>query len=90
MSKKIAIVGGGILGMTGALRIAVKGYQVDLYDAAPELGGLTRAWKMNNITWDKFCHVVLLSDIYIWKIISEIGLENEFNWVESKTGFYSD
>ena len=89
MSEKVAIVGGGILGMTAALRIAEKGYRVELFDAAPELGGLTRAWKIDNITWDKFYHVVLLSDTYTRKIISEIGLGNEFNWVETKTGFYS-
>ncbi|MEO1013262.1 MAG: NAD(P)/FAD-dependent oxidoreductase [Bacteroidota bacterium] len=89
MSEKVAIVGGGILGMTAALRIAEKGYQVELFDAAPELGGLARSWKIDNITWDKFYHVVLLSDTYTRKIISEIGLENKFNWVETKTGFYS-
>lgn len=89
MNQKVAVVGGGILGMTTALRIAERGYQVELFDAAPELGGLARAWEIDNITWDKFYHVVLLSDTYTRKIISEIGLENEFNWVETKTGFYS-
>ena len=89
MNEKVAIVGGGILGMTAALRLAEKGYQVELFDAAPEIGGLARSWKIDNITWDKFYHVVLLSDTYTRKIISEIGLENKFNWVETKTGFYS-
>ena len=89
MNEKVAIVGGGILGMTAALRIAEKGYQVQLFDAAPEIGGLTRAWKIDNVTWDKFYHVILLSDTYTRKILSEIGLENEINWVETKTGFYS-
>jgi len=89
MSKKVAIVGGGILGMTAALRIAEKGYLVELFDAAPELGGLTRSWRINDITWDKFYHVVLLSDTHTRKIINEIGLKDQFNWVETKTGFYS-
>lgn len=89
MNEKVAIVGGGVLGMTAALRIAEKGYQVQLFDAAPELGGLARAWTIDNITWDKFYHVILLSDTYTRKILNEIGLENEINWVETKTGFYS-
>lgn len=89
MNEKVAIVGGGILGMTAALRIAEKGYQVQLFDAAPELGGLTRAWKIDSITWDKFYHVILLSDTYTRQILREIELENEINWVETKTGFYS-
>ena len=89
MNENVAIVGGGILGMTAALRLAEKGYRVELFDAAPELGGLTRSWKIDDITWDKFYHVVLLSDSYTRKIIKEIGLENKMNWVETKTGFYS-
>ena len=32
MNEKVAIVGGGILGMTAALRIAEKGYQVELFE----------------------------------------------------------
>ena len=81
MNEKVGIVGGGILGMTLALRMAEKGYHVELFDAATELGGLARSWNIDDITWDKFYHVVLLSDSYTRKIIGEIGLENKMNWV---------
>lgn len=35
----VAVVGGGIAGMTCALRLAQRGYQVTLYKSAPMLGG---------------------------------------------------
>ncbi len=35
----VAVVGGGIAGMTCALRLAQRGYQVTLYESAPMLGG---------------------------------------------------
>lgn len=87
-SKKWGIVGGGIMGMTLAHRLAQKGHKVTLFEASPELGGLVSSWKMNNVEWDKFYHVILLSDFRTRNILKEIGLEKNIKWVETKTGFY--
>jgi protoporphyrinogen oxidase len=87
-AKKWGIVGGGIMGMTLAHRLAQQGHSVTLYEAAPELGGLVSSWKMNGVEWDKFYHVILLSDFRTRNILKDIGLENDLEWVETKTGFY--
>jgi protoporphyrinogen oxidase len=87
----IAIIGSGFLGLTLALRLAEKGNQVTVYESAGEIGGLASAWQINDdIVWDKHYHVTLLSDSYTRRIVEEIGLGEEFNWVETKTGFYTD
>lgn len=88
--KTWAVIGGGMLGMTLALRLSQKGYKVTIYESAEKAGGLTSSWQMNEVTWDRFYHVILMSDLNTRKILKEIGLENELNWVETKTGFYSD
>ena len=82
------IVGGGIMGMTLALRLAQQGKKVTLFEAAPELGGLASSWQMDGVEWDKFYHVILLSDFYTKKILKEIELDDKIEWVETKTGFY--
>src|SRR6476619_8660698 len=87
-AEKCGIVGGGIMGMTLALRLVQQGKQVTLFEAAPELGGLASSWKMNDVEWDKFYHVILLSDFRTRTILKEIGLEDKIEWVETKTGFY--
>ena len=84
------IIGGGIMGNTLALRLSQKGFRVTLFESTPKLGGLTGAIDMDGTTWDKFYHVILLSDLNTRKIISEIGLENKLKWVETKTGFFSN
>jgi protoporphyrinogen oxidase len=53
------------------------------------LGGLTDSIEMDGVVWDRFYHVILMSDLNTRKIIKEIGLENELKWVETKTGFFS-
>ncbi|MDQ3799033.1 MAG: NAD(P)/FAD-dependent oxidoreductase [Acidobacteriota bacterium] len=87
--EKVAIVGSGFLGLTLALRLAETGAKVTVFESASEIGGLAGAWQIGDVVWDKHYHVTLLSDSYTRKIVSELGLENEFNWVETKTGFYT-
>jgi protoporphyrinogen oxidase len=86
----IAIVGSGFLGLTLALRLANAGAKVTVFESASEIGGLASVWQLGNIEWDKHYHVTLLSDRHTRKIVDEIGLGDQFEWVETKTGFYTD
>jgi len=90
MTQNIAIVGSGFLGLTLALRLAERGDNVTLFESANEIGGLASAWEIGDVTWDKHYHVTLASDANTRKIVEELGLGDEFNWVETKTGFYTD
>lgn len=79
-----------MMGLTLAHRLADRGQQVAICEAAPHFGGLTGAWNLNEVIWDRFYHVTLLSDTKLRSLLSEIGLEKEIRWVETRTGFYSD
>jgi protoporphyrinogen oxidase len=83
------IIGGGILGMTLALRLAQLGKKVTLFEAGPDLGGLAGAWQLGDIVWDRHYHVTLLSDSHLRSLLRELGLERDIQWVETKTGFYT-
>lgn len=89
-TSDFAIVGGGLLGMTLALRLAQAGARVTLYESAGAPGGLAGTWNLNGIEWDKHYHVTLLSDTATRSLVSELGLEKEFRWVETRTGFFTD
>ncbi|HEX8265508.1 MAG TPA: NAD(P)/FAD-dependent oxidoreductase [Pyrinomonadaceae bacterium] len=89
-AQNIAIIGSGFLGLTLALRLAESGTKVTVYESASEIGGLASVWNLGEIVWDKHYHVTLLSDLRLRKILAEIGLENELEWRETKTGFYTD
>jgi protoporphyrinogen oxidase len=89
-SERWGIVGGGILGMTLALRLAQQGKQVTLFESSDRLGGLADAWQLGDVTWDRHYHVILLSDTHLRSLLTELGLEQDMQWVETKTGFYND
>jgi protoporphyrinogen oxidase len=84
------IVGGGLLGMTLALRLRRQGHRVSLFEAADGLGGLATAWEVGGVVWDRHYHVTLLSDTALRGLLAELDLEAQMRWVQTRTGFYTD
>ena len=84
------IVGGGMLGMTLAHRLAQAGRRVTLFEDADHLGGLADPWTIGDVVWDRHYHVTLLSDRYLRTLLDELGLDKEMEWTETRTGFYTD
>jgi protoporphyrinogen oxidase len=83
------VVGGGVLGMSLALRLAEQGHTVTLFEGSDELGGLASAWKLGDVTWDRHYHVTLLSDSRTRGMYASIGIgDDELSWVETRTGYY--
>jgi len=87
-TREVAIVGGGILGMTLAMRLQGAGVQVTLIEAAPVSGGLTQPQTLAGFTWDRFYHVILLSDQHLRALLEELGLTDRLRWGTTRTGFY--
>ena len=87
--KRWCIVGGGLLGLTLAHRLAQAGEDVTLLEAAPELGGLASAWQVGDVTWDRYYHVVMLSDSHLRRLLSELDLDAEINWKVTRSGFFT-
>jgi protoporphyrinogen oxidase len=89
-SRNWAVVGGGFLGMTLALRLVKQGKRVTLFEAAPTLGGLASAWQLGGIIWDKHYHVTLFSDGFVRSLLQELGLEGQMRWSKTRTAFYAN
>lgn len=89
-SGRWLVVGGGVMGLKIADDLVAKGQDVTIAEAAPTFGGLTSAWKLGDITWDRFYHVTLLSDSVLRDQLKKLQLESEIEWVETKTGFYAE
>lgn len=88
--QEFGIIGGGMLGMTLALRLAQQGFSVTLFEAADHLGGLADAWQVGDLTWDRHYHVTLLSDAHLRSLLEELELDGDMRWVTTRTGFYCD
>lgn len=83
------VVGGGFLGAILAAKLAKQGNQVSLFESANHIGGLADGWQVGKLHWDRFYHVILMSDARTRELLAELALESEIQWRETRTGFYS-
>lgn len=87
---RIGIIGGGLMGMAIAARVAASGHRTVLFERAPQPGGLATWHDFGPFTWDRFYHVILPTDSELIAFIGELGLEGELHWTPTQTGYYVD
>ncbi len=85
-----AVIGGGMMGMTLAHRLARAGRAVTLYESADHVGGLAAAWRIGDVVWDRHYHVILPSDQALLALLDEIGLASDLRWARTRTGVFAD
>ncbi len=90
MTPSVGIVGGGILGMTAALRLAQSGVRVALYERSNDLGGLVGSFPLGGVPVDRFYHVILPTDDRVIGLAEELGLGDRFRFRPTRVGFYGD
>lgn len=88
--ERWCIVGGGVLGLTLAHRLAGEGRSITVLEASNILGGLADAWEVGGVKWDRHYHVTLLSDQHLRALLVELGLESALCWNTTRTDFYAN
>jgi squalene-associated FAD-dependent desaturase len=59
MNRKVAVIGGGLAGITAAIALAELGADVTLLEARPRLGGATCSFSRDGLTVDTGQHIFL-------------------------------
>ncbi len=88
--KRIAIVGGGIAGLTAAYRLAQAGFDVTLWERAPKFGGQAGGLDVEGGKLEYFYHHLFQSDVEITSLIEELGIGDRLAWLPSNVGYFAD
>jgi protoporphyrinogen oxidase len=88
--SRIAIIGGGITGLTAALRLAQQGYTVTLWERGERLGGQANAFPVAGTAIERFYHHLFQSDREIVALAEEIGIGDRLLWLPSNVGYFAD
>ncbi len=84
------VIGGGLMGMALADKLACDGASVTVVETSPQLGGLATWHDFGGFYWDRFYHVILPTDRHLIQFVSDIGLSKQLEWRRTYTGFYVD
>ncbi len=80
--QTVTIIGGGLAGMTAALRLLERGFRVSIYESATRLGGKAGANKNGDDTNDHGFHIFPDWYVNIWRLVDELGIRNNFVDIE--------
>jgi uncharacterized protein with NAD-binding domain and iron-sulfur cluster len=79
---RVAVVGGGLAGITAALRCADGGAEVTLYEAKPRLGGLTYSMRRGELEVDNGQHVFLRCCTSYRSLLDRLGVADQVHLQE--------
>jgi len=90
--KNAAIIGAGIGGLTAALELTKKGYQVTVYEKGAQAGGLAGGFHHPDWDWsvEFFYHHWFRSDKAILNLIKELGLSQKVHFYHPKTVMFHE
>ena len=77
VSRGSSVVGGGLAGITAALRLADAGCEVTLLEARPKLGGLTYSFQRGELSVDNGQHVFLRCCTAYLDLLDRLGVADQ-------------
>lgn len=78
---KVAIFGGGVAGLTAAIHLLDRGYEVELYEKRSVLGGKVSVWKdQDGDSIESGLHVLFGGYKELQAVLQKIGAAHNFEW----------
>jgi protoporphyrinogen oxidase len=84
----IAIVGGGLTGLSAAERLSEAGVACTLYEREETLGGLAGSFRVEGAYLEKFYHHLFTSDMAMVELIERLGLGDKLQWLPTSNSYY--
>lgn len=81
--KKVLIIGGGLSGLASAAFLSNSGYQVELIEASPKLGGRTYSFSYNGCKVDNGQHILMECYSNTLEYIDLIGSRKLFDFQQT-------
>lgn len=88
MRQRIAVLGGGPMGLAVAYQLARDGHQPVVFEADDRLGGMTAAFDFSGLSIERYYHFHCTSDYAFLALLDELGLASKMHWVETKMAYW--
>lgn len=89
-APRVGVVGGGVLGISLALRLAQAGAGVTVVERGQTLGGLAGTMDFGGHQVDRFYHVITPADTRMIAMAEEVGLGDQLRYTPVGAGFFAN
>lgn len=84
----VAIVGGGMTGLSAAEALSDRGVSCAIYEKDAAVGGLAGSFQVNGVYLEKFYHHLFTSDAAMAALIERLGLGDKLEWLPTSNSYY--
>jgi len=85
--EQVAVIGGGISGMTAAYYLVRAGKRVTIYESADQFGGLGTFFPYRHTHLERFYHCLLPGDENLLTLLKDLGIAERAYWHTAEFGF---
>jgi protoporphyrinogen oxidase len=86
--QKIAVLGGGPMGLAVAWRLIKKGHDVTVFEAGDRVGGMTASFDFDGLKIERFFHFLCATDFDYFELLEELGIADKLHWVNTRMGVF--
>jgi protoporphyrinogen oxidase len=86
-AERVCILGAGLAGLSAAYELGRRGYEVLLFESAPEVGGLAGSIMVDGTPIESFYHFICRSDADLIDLARDLGIDHKLSWRSSRTAF---
>lgn len=88
--QRIAVLGGGPMGLAAAWQLLKQGHQVTVYEAGDRLGGMTASFDFDGLRIERFFHFLCVTDDDYVALLRELGIDSKLHWVNTRMGVFHE
>jgi protoporphyrinogen oxidase len=88
MSKAIAVLGAGPMGLACAYQLIKDGYTPIVFEADDRVGGMSASFDFNGLMLERYYHFHCTSDHDFLQILDELELKDNLRWTATKMGYW--
>ena len=77
------------MGLAAAYHALKAGHAVEVFEAAPEPGGMAAHFDLDGLSIERFYHFVSKTDKDTFALMRELGIENQMRWRKTSMGLFT-
>ena len=88
MSKNIAVIGAGPMGLAVAYQLVKEGYKPTVFESDDRIGGMAAMFDFGGVEIERYYHFHCTSDDDFFTVLQELDLEDKLHWKSTKMGYW--